>query len=636
MTGGFMDFQWMNDIPRLKRIKDAVSFRWRIGAVAGYAPKLGLVAPPGERRPGISVLMRLKNESRWIETAIRSLAPFVEQFSIVDNGSTDGTLEIVERVVSELSLDCTLEILPTEDFGEVCDRALRNTACRWVLRWDGDMIARTEGPESFARIREFALSLDPKRYWVVYFPHIRLEGDLFHQDPDFLLHDEDWLFTWSPKLRHQRFGRFREVLYPIYYTRISCPLHSSFHIASLDPPEALVVRKYWTDWRHRNDFAAYPTLRSYVEERIRDEYSTDSLDEAGALYIRERFARLVPYDRERFGEYPTLMQGFLDSPDVRLVKRGGRIAGRSDAMETLDRLDRERKQVPVDVIVPTRNRGEHVLSTVTALLSQDHPNFRIIVVDQSDSFSEALASLAQRDGRVTYHIAASRGLPAGRNEGLGLATAEIVIFVDDDVIPEPGFIEAHSAVYRDRTIGAAAGRVHEPGRPDTNTPPGKTGSISWWTGDMRRGYTVMTPADVDTALGANMSFRRSAIMEAGEFDTRFGGTALYEETDAFLRVRALGWRTRYTPGAALTHLHALTGGCRIPDPRREIYWYMHNFTLLFLAHFPRAAFPVWLAIRCGKLLRDAVRSMSAYPLVWGFRGFVDGLGTYRSDSKAGE
>ena len=68
--GADMDLKWMNDGPRLKRI----------------------------------------------ESSIRPLAPFVEQFSRVDNEYTDGTPEIIERVARELSLDYILryDVSPDE------------------------------------------------------------------------------------------------------------------------------------------------------------------------------------------------------------------------------------------------------------------------------------------------------------------------------------------------------------------------------------------------------------------------------------------------------------------------------------------------------------------------------------------
>lgn len=620
-----MNFEWAEEIGWLRRIKGALAFRHRMGGLCSVAPKLGLVPPPPRgRRPGISAMMRLKNESRWIEPVLRSLAPFVDQFSIVDNGSTDGTADIIHRVAGELALDYTLETLPTGDFGEVCDRALANTACRWVLRWDGDMIARTSGPDTLWRLRDFALSLDPDRYYAIYFPHIQLDGDLFHQDPDHLIHYEDYLFTWSPRLAHTRTGRYREIRYPLYYKRLSCWETSSFHLNGLDSPEAMITRKYWTDWRHLNDFVRYPSLRDYASERIRAEYGTDSLAGAGARYIRERCARFVPYDRGRFGEYPELLAPYLDTFPLRLVVRDGKIAGRSDVMDTLDRLDAAREHHAVDVIIPTRNREPHALATAESLLAQDYPRFRVLVIDQSDVPSEALRLLAVRDPRLVYEKVEPRGLPAARNEGIRRSGADIVVFVDDDVVLDPGFIAAHAREYADATVAAVAGKIVERDAPDAMLPRGRMGTINFWTGALHRGYTEQEPRDVTLLPGGNMSFRRETLLACGGFDERFGGAFLFEETDVSLALRKRGCRVRYAPDAALLHLRASNGGCRTPDQRREIYWYAHNFMLLFLKHFPRRAFPGWFALRAGKLCRDALRTRSLVPLIWGFRGFRDG------------
>ncbi|MFC1528819.1 glycosyltransferase, partial [Candidatus Latescibacterota bacterium] len=561
-----MDFEWIEDIRWLKKVKDAIAFRHRAGDILSFAPRLGLIQRPGGREPGISALMRLKNEAHWIEAAIRSLSPFVEQFSIVDNGSTDGTPEIIKRVAEELSLNYVLEILPTDDFGEVCDRALQNTTCQWVLRWDGDMIARTQGEKTFGKIRDFVFSLDPERYYAIYFPHVRLEGDLFHQSPDQLLHHEEWLFTYSPQLYHRRTGRYREVIYPLYYKRIYIWKTTSFHIASLDDPVSLVQRKYWEEWRKLNDLTTFPTLASYAKTRIREDYGTDSFEEAGALYMRERFRNLVPYDRERFGDYPELMKPYIESPPFRLVYRNGRIAGRSDIIEILDRIDKQIMNTSVDMIIPTRNREEITIRTVEKLLKENYPNFRIIVCDQSDTPSEHLQKMSEYHKHLLYHRAESRGLPDGRNEGFSLSQAKIVIFVDDDIIPKPGFIEGHVRAYESESTGGVTGKIIET-RPEAqkNVPPHKGGKVNYWTGKLYRGYTFDSLTEVDHIQGGNMSFKCEVLEKVGGFDKNYGGSALFEETDISLRIRKLGYRLRYTPEAVLTHLGVSTGGTRITD-----------------------------------------------------------------------
>jgi GT2 family glycosyltransferase len=493
------------------------------------------------------------------------------------------------------------------------------------------MIARTSGPETLQRLRDFIFSLDAKRYYVIYFPHIQLDGDLFHQDPSHLIHYEDYLFTWSPRLSHTRTGRFREIKFPLFYRRLYFWHASSFHINGMDAPEAMITRKYWADWRQRNDFIRYPALLDYVRERIREEYGTESHRNAGARYIRERSAGFIPYDSERFGPCPELLEPFRNSFPLRLVYRKGKIAGRSDIMELLDRLDAEKMNRSVDVIIPTRNREEHALAAISMLLKEDYPRYRVLVVDQSDALSEELHRLAGDDPRVIYHRAPPEGLPAARNEGIRISDAEFVIYIDDDVIPEPGFIAGHVRAYEDDRVGAVAGRIMEKNRKDVFGHSGKPGRIHYWTGKLERNFTGNEYRDVDSVGGGNMSFRRKALDAAGGFDRGYGGAYLFEETDVALAVRRKGYRIRYSPHAALTHLAAPGGGCRVPDFRREIYWYAHNFMLLFLKHFPRYVFPVWFSLRMAKFLRDAAVYRSISPLVWGFRGFRDGYARYRKE-----
>jgi len=626
-----MHFFWMEDIRWLKRIKDAINLRHRTGDLFWRLPKTGLVEKAGRRQQGISAYISVKNESQWIEPTVRSLAPFVDQISFVDNGSTDDTVDIIRRTADDLSLDYSLELHPEADFGEARDHALKNTTRSWILRWDGDIICRTQGTETFRKIREFIFSLDQDCFYAVYIPLVQIDGDLFHQNPDRPVYSEDWLLTYSPKMFHTTSGKMRELQYPFYYKRIYFWAPVTFHIWGLDSPEVMVMRSYLEPWRKLGDFEKYPTRKDYALDHIREDYGVETLFEAGALYCRERFRNLMPYDEDTYGPFPEILEPYRETFPLRIVRRGGKIVGRNDFIDELDRLDAEMTETSVDVIISTRGRRELIVETVEKLREQDYPGFRIVVVDQNDEPVSRLDAIAAADPRVVHHVAETRGLPAGRNEGVSLSQAEVVIFVDDDIVPEPGFIRGHVLPYRIERVGGTAGRVTET-REEMNVPvpEGKIGRVDYLTGEIHRGFVGGKSVWVDTAQGVNMSFRRSALVEAGGFDTRFGGAFLYEETDVCLTLGKLGYRLRYTPDAALTHLGSPTGGCRIGDVERDVYWYGHNFTLLFLKHFPRGAFPVWGAIRLAKFLRDCVRNRSFTPLVAGLRGMWAG---YRSYSK---
>ncbi len=492
------------------------------------------------------------------------------------------------------------------------------------------MIARTGGEETLQRLRDFILSLDQDRYYTVYFPHIRLEGDLFHQNPDQPIHYEEWIFTYSPRLYHRRTGRFREVMYPLYYKRIYWWETSSFHIASLYDPVTLIKRKYWEKWRKLGGHDRFPTLESYTKNRIREEYGTESFEEAGALYLRERFSNLVPYDREKFGEYPDLLKPYLDTVPYHIIYRYGHIWGRSDIVPILNRLDERMKRLTADIIIMTRNREELSVATVKKLLEQDYPAFRIIVCDQSDTPSLQLKTIAAADSRLLYHEAVTRGLTAGRNEAIGLSSADIVIYVDDDVIPAEGFIEGHVLAYVNDSIGATAGKIIDL-RPSMMKllPCEKVGKINYWTGFVRRGFFVDRFLDVETFPGGNMSFRRSVLEKIGGFDTRFGGNALYEETEASLNVRKHGYTIRYTPHAMLTHLGATTGGCRQPDISFDVYWYAHNSSLLLMKYFPLYSYPLKLVVLMTKFVKDSIKTLGLSPLIQGFKGLYNGYQAYR-------
>ncbi|MDE9453841.1 glycosyltransferase [Xenorhabdus bovienii] len=55
-----------------------------------------------EDLPSVSAIYRVKNGAEYIESSILSIAPFAKEIIIVDNNSTDNTLEIVHSLAKEL------------------------------------------------------------------------------------------------------------------------------------------------------------------------------------------------------------------------------------------------------------------------------------------------------------------------------------------------------------------------------------------------------------------------------------------------------------------------------------------------------------------------------------------------------
>ncbi|MBD1909203.1 MULTISPECIES: glycosyltransferase family A protein [unclassified Leptolyngbya] len=104
----------------------------------------------------------------------------------------------------------------------------------------------------------------------------------------------------------------------------------------------------------------------------------------------------------------------------------------------------------IDVLIPTYNRPTALAVTLTSLSAQTHPDFSIIVSDQSDTCDVADISEIQTIQRVLrshnhptqiHKHLPRRGIAEQRQFLLTQATAPYVLYLDDDVILEPWVIQ---------------------------------------------------------------------------------------------------------------------------------------------------------------------------------------------------
>jgi GT2 family glycosyltransferase len=105
------------------------------------------------------------------------------------------------------------------------------------------------------------------------------------------------------------------------------------------------------------------------------------------------------------------------------------------------------RDAEVDILIPTRNRAPELAVTMAGLAAQDGPQFRLVISDQSDGppawvhtpVAAVLRVLeAQGTGIEVLRHLPRRGLAEHRQFLLERASAEKVLFLDDDVWLEPG------------------------------------------------------------------------------------------------------------------------------------------------------------------------------------------------------
>ena len=302
--------------------------------LASYLPALGLQSVPSPKRPqGISVYMRIKDERDWIETSITSITGIADEIVAMDNGSTDGTWEILQDLASQRKGQMICAQAADLRHAELSNAALDRTTFRWAFRFDGDMVAHTSGPHDIARLRTRILNLPTNRFFVIYLRHVNLSGDLFHQDPQEQLHIEEYIHTFSPDARFVHPGRFEAVRFPLYYQPLFWHEPYVFHV-NIKPARRMLLRRFWEEWMEKKEYDRYPTLESYVQNAILDALGTADMKEAEAFWIREVFQDHIPFDTEKFGPYPELLKPHLNFPTYQLLTdTTGVIIGRREERE---------------------------------------------------------------------------------------------------------------------------------------------------------------------------------------------------------------------------------------------------------------------------------------------------------------
>jgi GT2 family glycosyltransferase len=281
----------------------------------------------------------------------------------------------------------------------------------------------------------------------------------------------------------------------------------------------------------------------------------------------------------------------------------------------------------VSLVIPTIGRGELLLKTLSHFLLSDYRDFEIVVVDQTpDPDDSVIKFMVENREKIKYIHIDKPGLPNARNVGIGEARGDIIVFVDDDVIPEKGFITAHASSYIDK-IGGVAGRVLPPGNElgDCEDNPKKIAKIRFLGLMIFDNFDSLTRTTAHHARGCNMSFKREALIETGGFDVGFGGSAHMEETDISLRVRKLGYEMVFSPKASLVHLLEPVGGCRPKNMKEWFFWYGHNLCCFYRKNFPTYIFLLQCLSFVLKLPLQAIKRGNPMIIVWGLSGFLNAI-----------
>ncbi|MGY1709470.1 glycosyltransferase [Geodermatophilus sp. SYSU D00758] len=262
------------------------------------------------------------------------------------------------------------------------------------------------------------------------------------------------------------------------------------------------------------------------------------------------------------------------------------------------------------VIVPTNlARPQQLRAGLAALDALDHPDFEVVVVDNSaKGAADLLTDLVAGLSRVRVVREPVPGISAARNAGVRSARGEVIAFTDDDVQVDPGWLralagrlalrpdedaatglilpaelETPAQLWFERHYGGfGAARVFAPltyrgaaGR-SRLTRRAEVAVTDWEGAEIRRFALYGAGA---CGAGANMAFRADALRRLGPFDEALGtGTPARggEDLAVFIRLLASGGSIGYEPRAVVHHTHRAD----YPSLRGQIKAYGLGFTAM--------------------------------------------------------
>ena len=208
-------------------------------------------------------------------------------------------------------------------------------------------------------------------------------------------------------------------------------------------------------------------------------------------------------------------------------------------------------RVSTSLIISSRDRHAFLERVVMSVMAGTKLPDELIVIDQSDEPSVALAALAERRRNwLRYIVSAERGLSRGRNLGITTARGAWLFFIDDDVIVPPDWFERLShAIQTAEQPAVVTGRViaGEPER-DGAFAPSLSLSEEPIVHRGRPGRDVLLPH--------NMAMPKSVFEEIGLFDTRLGAGSHFpssEDNDLGFRLLEAGYSIVYDPAIVVVH-----------------------------------------------------------------------------------
>jgi glycosyltransferase involved in cell wall biosynthesis len=199
-----------------------------------------------------------------------------------------------------------------------------------------------------------------------------------------------------------------------------------------------------------------------------------------------------------------------------------------------------RDALDASVVVATRDRARRLEALLRSVAGQDGAAFEVVVVDNGSTDETAAVLECGAPGLAlrVLHAPSASGPAAARNLGWRAAAGELVVFCDDDVEADPGWLAAFAEAHRRHPEAVLQGRTD----PDAGELA-RAGAFN-----RTRRVTALSPSYPT----CNIAYPRAALERLGGFREEFE-RAWAEDTDLGWRAREAGHDAVFVPEARVRH-----------------------------------------------------------------------------------
>lgn len=289
------------------------------------------------------------------------------------------------------------------------------------------------------------------------------------------------------------------------------------------------------------------------------------------------------------------------------------------------------------VIIPTYNGKELLEKNLPAVIASMRIGDELIIVD--DASTDTTVEWLQKTYRVQSQESQSKDflLWSGKvgaiqlkvlgnihnqrfaqscNHGVVVATNDIIVLLNSDVIPRKDFLTPLLVPFQDNTVFAVGSK--ELATAENNKEYGRSG------GKFARGFLIhwresnQNETDTLWVAGGSGAFRRSMWNKLGGFDLDYR-PAYWEDIDLSWRARQKGWKILFEPTSIVYHNHETTNASVFGKKQMEVMAFKNQILFMWknargtelVKHF------LWLPYH---LIFTTLRSNGAF-----FVGFVKAL-----------